>query len=386
MAEPTYLNVSAHGIKRVAADLDPVLEQLGLLKEKVPEAGLSWYALGVVGVPAALRYGFVVDGFGGKVGDRITHLEKLAGDLVTTANGYVKTEDANLKTLIKGLGSQSYDSRVKDHWRGGWSEPGILDDMFSPHHLADFRSIGLLGGAGLPGAIVGLHPDSQPYSKRDNALRAARRNLESARRWNIGVEQAERELSKAAKLSARSNAVIAGASKLSGSALLGFALSLATAIPDDYALDTAIDRWSRIADDLDEIFGANSVSHRKALADVWESEALPPADKKLRDFFTAGYRLADEAVAQANALQDLVKAQNRLHDIALAVSYAEFVIMLGLTVASYVNPMGKIALAVEGTKLSNVMIAIHSAIAAAGMAYLAAIVKGDPDDAPPARA
>lgn len=380
MAESTYLYADAHGIKRVAADLDPVLERLRLLKEEVPKAGLSWHALGVVGIPAALRYGSVVDGFGGKVGDRITRLEKLADDLVTTADGYIKTENANLRTLIDNLGRESDDSRVNAHWQEGRGEPGILDDTLSPHHLLDIRSFGLVGGLTLAGGSMML---SDPNG-RDSALHAARGQLETARRWGIGGGKAEREFSKAAKLSARSNAVISGASKLTASALLGLALSLATAIPDDYALDTAIDRWTELADDLDEIFGANSVSHRKALAEVWESEALPPADKKLRDFFTVGYHLADGAVAQANALQDLVKAQNRLHDIALAVSYAEFVFMLGLSVASVVNPMGRIALAVEGTKLTNFMIAIHAAIAAAGMAYLTAIVKGNPDDAPPA--
>ncbi|MFG3442488.1 hypothetical protein ACGF0J_35050 [Nonomuraea sp. NPDC047897] len=390
MAESTYLNVSAQGVKRVAYDLEPVQERLRMLKETVPEAGLSWHALGVVGMPAAWRYGFVVDGFGGKVGDRITHLDKLAGDLMTTADGYVKTEDANLKTLIGGLTRshdgydlhQDPDSRVRDH-RPEWGEPGISDDMLSSHNLLDMRSGGLMAGATASAVFAGLYPDSGPYSKRGLALDAAHRKYEYARRWNGDVASAEREYSRAAKLSARSNAVISAATKLSFSALLGFALSLATAIPDDHALDTAIGRWTEMAEDLDEIFGANSVHHRKALAEAWDSEALAPADKKLRDFFTAGYRLADQAVAQANALQDLVKAQNRLHDLALTVSYAELAIMFGLAVAAFVNPLGKVALAMEGAKLSKFMIAVHAAIAAAGMAYLAVITKGDSDDAPP---
>ncbi|WP_406312834.1 hypothetical protein OHA77_30465 [Streptosporangium sp. NBC_01639] len=377
-----HLNASVHGIKRVAADLDPILEQLRLLKEKVPETGLSWHALGVVGVPAALRYGSVVDGFGGKVGDRITQLEKLASDLVTTADGYVKTENANLRILLNQFRTALNDSRVNAHGQEGWNEPGISDDMLSPHHLLDIRSLGLFGGMAL-GTSGGML--SYPMiNDRANALHFARERAQRARSFGFVNDKAEGELSKAAKLSARSNAVFSGASKLTVSALLGLALSLATAIPDDYVLDTAIDRWTEIADELDDIFGANGLSQREALAQAWESEALSPADKKLRDFFTVGYHLADEAVAQANALQDLVKAQNRLHDIALVVSYTEFIIMLGLSVVSFFNPAGKIALAVEGTKLTNFMIFIHAAIAAAGAAYLATIVKGNPGDAPPA--
>lgn len=333
-----FLSVSQDAIRRAGLNAKEVQSGLSSIGG-TDFTGLSAGALGIIGLPAVLRHNLSQGDFHRRVDAGAESARGISSGMRATAEGYVTAEDAAIQALLERAGRTGRLDIYSDEMRR----------RLHPDHRPEGQS--WKGGALAVGsaASAGLAVGASGWPRAFN---------EDMKRWSPGSP----ELARLQKMSGRTHAMLRIASTTSWSAAIACVVWMTAMTFDDDSVNRVMSAWQDRAERLGVIFGAGDPTDREALAKAWEGNAKNAADRKLRDFVTAGIQLADRAVAKAHGLQEAVRHLNRLHDLAFATVVKEVCLMLALSLLKAFHPGAWLGTEVAGRRLTMAIAAVHGVI------------------------
>lgn len=306
--------------------------QKALEKLDVPE--LPFGTFGMAGGTARERHNQAVAAFNGRARRGVESAEGISRNLKLTADGYVRASNDVMRAVLAA---------------GRHPQPLVRGDAPSPEpEVRNGVGQGLMS-LGTTGVTLVRLAEASSYFQRGSAA---------------GIANLPAEAAKMANLSQRTLSMLKVATTMSATAVTGLVLWLATVTWHDEKVDEAIAAWRHSADSLGQTFGAGDPMKLEALAAAWHGGAKDVADKKLRDFVTAGIQLADFAAGRAVGLQDAVRQLNRLHSYAFWTTVSELGLIMALRLAASVNPASLLGSIKVGWRLSMALIVIQGAITA----------------------
>ncbi|MFI6594765.1 hypothetical protein ACIBHX_00880 [Nonomuraea sp. NPDC050536] len=364
----TRLAFSQHGLRAAGFNADRIAEDLQRIVGSADYQGkLRWGALGLVGEPARMRHNDQRDDFVEDVRRGMTSASGMARTLAANAKGYQKVTDANLALIASD--SRSPEPKVdRDEPLAGLIPRGrdlpedvLGNDTFAPGspHFQDTKGwqpavLGIVA-AGTLFSLPGL--ERRALSMKDVYSSVAARNMPT-------------EAARIGKISARANAYFKLGGRTCVSGALTLALWMGMMTVDDESIDETLKSWRDEALQLFDVFGTSAVDTGDLLAKVWSGDAMDTADKKIRDFITAGTRLADRALAKFFGLQEAVKRLNKLYDALFALVVAEVVTMAALAVFRAGNPAASVGTELVGRRLFMAMLTARAAAVAVVMGLM----------------
>ncbi|MFD8528548.1 hypothetical protein ACFV0L_14155 [Streptosporangium canum] len=335
-----FLSVSHDAIRRAGLNAKEVQSDLSSLGG-TDFAGLSAGALGIIGLPAVLRHNLGQGDFHRRVGAGVESARSISSGMRATAEGYVTAEDATIQALLERAGRTGRLDVYSDEMRR----------RLHPDHRPEGQSWKggalVVGGVASAGLAVGASGLSRAFK-------------EDMKRWSPGSA----ELARLQKMSGRTHAMLRVASTTSWNAAIACVVWMTAMTFDDDSVNRVMSAWQDRAERLGVIFGAGDPTGREALAKAWEGDAKNAADRKLRDFVTAGIQLADRAVAKAHGLQEAVRHLNRAHDLAFAIVVKEVCLMLALSLLKAFHPGARLGAEITGRRLAMAIASVHGVIAA----------------------
>ncbi len=364
----TSLAFSQQGLNAAGFNADRIAHDLGEIRANANWRGeLIWGALGLLGEPARTRHNRQRADFLEEVRRGVTSAEGIARNLAANARGYQKVTDANLALLADGsrTAADEYDRREPG---AGLIPPDkdLSDDVLRGFDKDSFESVHFQDTKGWQAAVLGAVTAGTLFSLP--SLDARAQGLGSASSW--GIKMPEAEAARIAKISARADNYVKLGARTCVSGALTLMLWFSMITVDDESIDEALLAWRDEAVQLFDIFGTNAVDTGELLARVWSGDAMNAADKKIRDFITAGVQLADDALGRFYGLQEAVKQLNRVYDAMFYLVVAEVMIMAALAVFK-VNPAAVYTLELVGRRLFMAMLTVRGLAAAvlAGLMY-----------------
>ncbi|WP_433253876.1 hypothetical protein ACQPYK_11230 [Streptosporangium sp. CA-135522] len=333
-------SASKDAIRRAGLNAQEVHENLSSLAA-TDFAELTPGALGIIGEPARWRHNLGQGDFHRRIGTGAESAQGISSGMHATAEGYVTAEDAAIQALLARAGQTS------------------RPDIYSDEMREQLRSVHRPQGQPWKGGVLaGTAVISAGAAWRaPGVLRAFEEDM---KRWKPGSV----ELARLQKMSGRTNALLRMASMTSWNAAIACAIWMTAMAFDDDNVNLVMGAWREKAERLGVIFGAGDPTNREALATAWEGQAQSAADRKLRDFVTAGIQLADRAVAKAHGLQEAVRHLNWLHDTAFAITVEQVCFMLVLNALKAFHPGAALGTEIAGRRLAMTIITIHGAITA----------------------
>ncbi|MFG3442268.1 hypothetical protein ACGF0J_33935 [Nonomuraea sp. NPDC047897] len=337
-------------------------------------AELSLGALGLVGEAARLRYNKGFADFRERLARGGLSATQLPERITTSKEGYAQAEHSGVRAMLAlkdATGSLDYQL-LQDG--GTYSS---VNPLFGPPNRDKLWQLAAMDGAAAGGALAGLKLRNMLANKQYVALGS---DYEDRYHHNQQVEKAHRsgdrdrmqkaaaakqksDLSRAARQSSRTAALLKAAAGLSFAAVMGSLLWSTAIVRSDDELDAHVDYWADIARELDAQFGGGDPAGRRALAEAWSGGAMEAADAKLRAFMTAGIQLSDRAVAHAYDLAQAVETLNAVHDMAVMLTAAEVGTLLMVRMMYSINPVAALTLQeAVGRKLTITVMALHSAL------------------------
>lgn len=335
------ISVEHDGLRKASLNTDWLREELILARGDLDLVRLPVYALGVIGMPAAIRHNMGVDNYAERLRHGAESADWLAGNLTKSDGTYVRANDAAIQALVARTANDHGDMDTgdvipkkliaKDY------SADILGDHIPRSGLSDEQRYRLMevgfGGAAAVGAVRLSAPLAELYGG-----------------------------SSAARYSEMIKTRLNGARLLSPSVLVPIAIFAAIAVRSDSEIDNCVSWWANTAGFMSGLFGAGDPTKREELAKAWDSPAHDAADLKLRDFVTAGIQLTDRAVGKFDALRKAVYALNQLYKILLRNTMVELAILLGLSIAATFSPAARLLKERYAAKLGLVYAAFHAVL------------------------
>ncbi|MCA2185844.1 hypothetical protein [Nonomuraea cavernae] len=190
--------------------------------------------------------------------------------------------------------------------------------------------------------------------------------------------------SRGAMTSARTAMLLRVGAGMSVTAAAGVLIWASAIIPDDEPLNQHMDYWQNMAAKLDATFGSGDPAGREALSKAWSGETMKVADRKLRDFVTAGIQLSDEAVGRGYDLAQAVDRLNNLHDWTYLATAVQIALLIAVRTYSPVNPAAALTMSsLIGHRLT-LMISLVYGLIVASTGALYANMDGQPTKTGPA--
>ncbi|MEV6861737.1 hypothetical protein AB0M44_12135 [Streptosporangium subroseum] len=340
------LAVSQAGMHSSSLKLEEAGDQIEHLQNPTFNTSpLPPLALGAIGEPARLRYNIAYESFQKKLREGAQSADRMSQNVTVSGDGYVQADDANVQRLIN-----------VEHGRGG-------DVYWSTHPVGD-------QGAGKGGQGVALAAGAVGAG-------ATARYLDSrVRSYKLWTEADAAQKARFARTSQRTATLLKFASGLSVAAAVGAVLWSTAVSTDDEALNDAVLYWDEESEGLADVFGFRSEETIEALQAAWAGDAMEAADKKIRDFVTAGRQLADRAASHSSHVTQVVNHLNTLHDMAFAATVAEIAILVAMRAINAMIPTSLAITELVGRRLALTVISIHGLIAAA----MGAVIFAEMDD------
>ncbi|MFI6598838.1 hypothetical protein ACIBHX_21490 [Nonomuraea sp. NPDC050536] len=338
------ISVEHDGLRKAGLNTDLVRDELNTFRTggMIDQVRLPLAALGLIGMPAAIRHNMGVDNYAERLGHGAESADWLAGNLGKTNGSYLGANDAAIQALVARTANDSRDvytdysvipkKLIAKDYSENWLGHSIPQSDLSDEQRNRLLEVGF-GGAAVAGAA---------------RLGAYAADLYGG--------------STAGKYSEMIKARLNGAKLLSPSVLVPIAIFAAIAIRSDFEIDQCVGEWHTLAAWMSGLFGAGDPMKREELANAWDSPAHDSADLKLRDYVTAGIQLTDRAVAKFDALRKAVYALNRLYKILLYTTTAEVLLLMGLSVAATFNPTALLMKERYAAKLGITFAAFYAAL------------------------
>ncbi|WP_214327058.1 hypothetical protein [Nonomuraea sediminis] len=314
------ISVEHDGLRKAGLNTDLVRDELNTLRTggTMDLVRLPLAALGLIGMPAAIRHNMGVDNYAERLGHGAESADWLVGNLGKTNGSYLGANDAAIQALVARTARDSRDVHtdysvipkklIAKDYSENWLGHSIPQSDLSDEQRYRLMEIGM-GGAAAVGAV------------RVGAYLAELYGGSTAGRYSEMIKTR-----------------LSGARLLSPQILVPIAIFAAIAVRSDFEIDQCVSEWHTLAAWMSGVFGAGDPMKRDELARAWDSPAHDAADLKLRDFVTAGIQLTDRAVAKFDALRKAVYALNKLYKSLLYAATEEILILMGLSIAARFYP------------------------------------------------
>ncbi|QFY12727.1 hypothetical protein GBF35_44660 [Nonomuraea phyllanthi] len=297
-------------------------------------AELPFLAFGLLGEPARIRHNMARDRFVGKLGKGSKSAEGMARAIENGSRAYDHANDAAIEALIVRA-NKWFDS----------AGPGVREPLTSA------------------GSVL----TDEGYDAGRYVFDQQRRAFPMGQFGSFGAMAGFGGLVAIASTSAQRGrqvaALLATGGRISLAAASAFMIWAHAMSHNDDEIDSAVMGWTNAAERLSGRFGAGDPLHRAELTTAWSGEAKDVADRKLRDFLTAGIQLADSAASKAVSLAEVVKLLNHLADMAFKVAAVQIPILLALGLYAAFNPTAWLAKERVGRTITISILMIQALIA-----------------------
>jgi hypothetical protein len=331
----------------------------------LPHRAFGWIGMGLVHKCESARKDEV-----GNVGHGMAAAENVGDGLYRSGTNYAGTENANVRSALQAMGwirgadgnfhigmpppsqakadawQREMDRNVKDN--------APLQSLWKDASKFFTQPRGLLVGSGIVSGSSFLWA------------------TEAGKVWESKFPEARTigalNRSVMARYGLLTSDVFKMIRKLTLSAVIVEGVWESVRVPDDRVIDNALAAWSDAASKARDLFGTDVSGVLASLRTAWTGPAMSAADRKILDFLTAGFELANRAETRAKTLNDLVGHFNEIHKVITRVAIAALGTIIALTAAGTVFALGPWATAAKQlvvTQLSTWLTAVVALCAGA---------------------